>query len=294
MPIFFRIYNDKLFPINEVETLGFNITDPSYIPTEYLERQEFVIIRTCFGIGDWGILSAMPRMLKKKYPNCKVYLPSDKLLDTIFGPEFKNQWGTWANPYDNMRYVFDNNPYVDGYVDSVAGEVYNDHFRLAIKEEEPLVRQMLRFWQFSEDEMEDAELFPELYFTEEEEKFGRDIIDEYGGNLGFFGTLLVSDRFINDANSNAKIQTILDNYKDLPYFYWLTTPDISLEFKRGLNLRHIHPRVQLYLKTMAFVNIGNQSGMNDTIAQYATTYSIVRDKDGRLGTNIVTCQRYVK
>ena len=49
-------------------------------------------MRTCHGLGDWGIISAMPRLLKQKYPHCKVYVPSIKLIQKIFGDlEFLNK-----------------------------------------------------------------------------------------------------------------------------------------------------------------------------------------------------------
>ena len=41
-------------------------------------------MRTASGIGDWGIISAIPRLLKEKYPKCKVYVPSKKLLKKLF------------------------------------------------------------------------------------------------------------------------------------------------------------------------------------------------------------------
>ena len=72
--IFWRTYNNQIHPIGEVEQLGFPIEDPSYIPDDYLEGQKFIILRTCFGVGDWGIISSFPRKLKEKYPNCTVLL----------------------------------------------------------------------------------------------------------------------------------------------------------------------------------------------------------------------------
>ena len=52
------------------------LEDPYFIPDEYLDKKEFIILRTCFGLGDWGIISSFPRKLKEKYPDCKVYTPS--------------------------------------------------------------------------------------------------------------------------------------------------------------------------------------------------------------------------
>ena len=71
MPIFWRINSNNLDPIFETNHLGFPIENPSYIPDDYLDKKEFIIFRTCHSIGDWGIISAMPRLLKQKYPNLK-------------------------------------------------------------------------------------------------------------------------------------------------------------------------------------------------------------------------------
>ena len=66
--IFWRIVDNQVLPIGEVETLGFEESEGMRIPDEYLNGQEFVIMRGCHGIGDYGIISAMPRLLKEKYP----------------------------------------------------------------------------------------------------------------------------------------------------------------------------------------------------------------------------------
>ena len=79
--IFWRLMDNMLYPIQETNTLGFEKEEGLRIPDEYLETQKFMVMRTCHGIGDWGILSAMPRLLKEKYPNCKVYVPTKKLSE---------------------------------------------------------------------------------------------------------------------------------------------------------------------------------------------------------------------
>ena len=95
--IFYRLLDDKLYHIHETNQIGFSSSDPSYIPDDYLENQEFVVFRTAHGIGDWGIISAMPRLLKQKYPSCKVYIPSEKLLEKVFGKTHKNAYITFYN-----------------------------------------------------------------------------------------------------------------------------------------------------------------------------------------------------
>ena len=143
--IFWRTWSNKVYATGEVDKLGFSLNDPSYIPNEYLEKENFVILRTCFGLGDWGIISAFPRKLKEKYPNCKVWIPSPKLLREMFG-EFERNWSSWNDPFQVVHTIFDNNPYVDGYIDSFKEDVFNDHYRIYNGDkDEPLLEQILKF-----------------------------------------------------------------------------------------------------------------------------------------------------
>ena len=76
------------------------------------------------------------RLLKQKYPNCKVNVPSKTLLRKIFGKD-----------HNNVETIFRNNPYVDEFVDSVEGEIFNDHYRVYDKTNTdiPLIKQVLKF-----------------------------------------------------------------------------------------------------------------------------------------------------
>lgn len=278
--IFWRTYNNKVHSIEETNKLGFPIDDPSYIPDEYLEAQNFVILRTCFGVGDWGIISAFPRKLKEKYPNCKVWIPSPKLLRDMFG-HLEQNWSSWDDPFQVVHTIFDNNPYVDGFIDSFEGDVFNDHYRITDGSDTPLMEEILRFWQF--DNFDDIE--PELYFSKEEIELGDQIIKEHCD--GEFGTLLISNRF--DGVGVEKIQQKIDEY-DLPMFYWTKSTDVGLDFKKALDMRHINTRIQLYIKTKAKFNVGNQTGVNDTIANYSPTYTIARPN---LGSNLVRSEIYL-
>ena len=278
--IFWRTHNNKVYPVQEVSKLGFPMKDPSYIPDEYLEGQIFVILRTCFGVGDWGIISAFPRKLKEKYPDCTILIPSPKLLREMFG-SLESNWSSWSDPFEVVHTIFDNNPYVDGFIDSFDGEVFNDHYRIYGDEDVPLIEELLRFWQF--EEFDDIE--PELYFSKEEIELGDQIIKEHCD--GEFGTLLISNRF--DGVGVEKIQQKIDEY-DLPMFYWTKSTDVGLDFKKALDMRHINTRIQLYIKTKATFNVGNQTGVNDTIANYSPTYTVARPN---LGSNIILTQNYL-
>lgn len=277
---FWRTYNNKVVSIGNVDSLGFPLNDPSYIPDEYLETQSFVVLRTCFGVGDWGIISAFPRKLKEKYPNCKVWIPSPKLLRELFG-HLEQNWSSWNDPFQVVHTIFNNNPYIDGYIDSFEGEVFNDHYRITDGSDTPLMEEILRFWQF--DNFDDIE--PELYFSDDEIQLGNQIIKEHCD--GEFGTLLISNRYTGEGVD--MIQSKLDEY-NLPMFYWTFEKDSKFNFVKALDMRHIDTRIQLYIKTKAKFNIGNQTGMNDTIANYAPTFTVPR---GKLGSNYIRSEKYI-
>jgi hypothetical protein len=281
MPIFWRTYNNTVYNVSEVDVLGFSNTDPSYIPDDYLTNKQFIILRTAFGVGDWGIISAMPRKIKEKYNDSKVYIPSPVLLRSMFGTLERN-WSSWEDPFQVVHTIFDNNPCIDGFIDSFNGDVFNDHYRIYSDTQEPLLQQMLRFWQF--DDFTNIE--PELYFSDEEKQFGDKIIQEHCPD-NKFGTLLISNRYQGEGRD--RIQQKLDEY-NLPMFYWTNVPDTVFKFKKCLDMRYISTRIQLYIKTKAIFNVGNQSGMNDTIANYAPTFTVPR---GNLGSNIIKSEYYI-
>ena len=54
--IFYRIVDNELHPVKETDALGFEKSEGLRIPDEYLDKQEFMVMRTAHGIGDWGII----------------------------------------------------------------------------------------------------------------------------------------------------------------------------------------------------------------------------------------------
>ena len=282
--VFWRIANDNLYSVGEVDELGFPKQEPSYIPDEYLEKQVFTVCRSCLGIGDWGVISAMPRLLKEKYPNCTVQIPSEKLLKSLFEP-YASEWlKSWKNPYQTMEYIFRNNPYVDAFVDTIMDEVFHDHYRIYDPHESeiPLVEQMLDFWQFTPDEYKDSS--PELYFTDEEKKLGDTIIHE-AADVGEFGTLLISNRFQVDRDVEF-IRKALNKHK-LPYLYWVSDPSLLslFDIDTAFDLRNVAIRVQMYIKTQAKVMVGSMSGADIMFPRYTQVYMAPRGKD--FGSNVV-------
>ena len=114
----------------------------------------------------------MPRLLKEKYPNCKVLVPSSKFI--------KNAFDVDTNIPET---IFRNNPYVDCFKDYVIGEIFHDHYRIYDDNDIdiPLVEQMLKFWQFEENDYKDSQ--PEMYWSDKEKELGDSIIKEYISSL---------------------------------------------------------------------------------------------------------------
>ena len=52
----------------------------------------------------------------------------------------------------------------------------------------------------------------------------------------------------------------------------------------------MNQQFQLCIKTLAVFNIGNQTGVNDTIANYAPTYTVPR---GNVGSNYIKSEIYI-
>ena len=272
--IFWRIIDNKLHAIKDTENLGFEESEGLRIPDEYLKQKKFMVLRASDGIGDWGIISAIPRLLKQKFPDCQVLVPTKNYLKNLFGKD-----------HNNVHVIFNNNPYVDEFVDEVSGEVFHDHYRIYDKNKTdiPLAKQMLKFWQFSDNEMSDCQ--PEMYWSDEEKEFGDKIINRYVD--GDFGFLLVSKRFgtqfgkhhQESYDKDKKVMTKVLKDNPLPYFYWTHKPLRQTEFSfidSALDMRNIDLRIQLYIKSKAKINLANQCGVNHSIVRYSKCYESQR------------------
>ena len=295
MPTFWRINSNELTPLFETPKLGFSEEDSSFIPDEYLENKEFIIFRTCHSIGDWGIISAMPKLLKKKYPNCKVYVPSANLIQKMFSG-FPN-WNHWDNPFINVEIIFKHNPYVDAFIENITDEVFHDHYCIydPNNPEVSLIVQMMKFWGLTEEEY--ADHLPELYFTEEEKEIGDLIIQQYIGNKNY-GTLLLTNtvqEYYSDK-TNKLLLNRLQEYKELTFFYYGSKPIKNTIFKEiktiDFKTLELPIRIQLYLKTKALVNIGYQSGINDSVCRYSKV--ICTPSTGYLGINYLKAIEYIR
>ena len=302
MPTFFRILDDKILTAGIVDQLGFREDEGLRIPDEYLERGKFIIMRLAFGFGDWGIISAMPRLLKMKYPNCKVLIPSPKKVKSMFLGEGLDQWSHWPEPEANPLLVFQNNPYVDGITDNLEGEIFHDHYRIwnTKEKKQPMIEQMLKFWQFTDKELKES--LPELYYSEDEISFGNDIINKVFGDKPFGGLILSTSQLdkgkFYGGDIDKKTHEILQEYKDLPFCFYSgvnikDTPFNYINVPLDFNEHKIPIRVQCYIREKAIVNLGYQSSIYDIIAGKTKIICTSETMPGENGENLSRSIKYI-
>lgn len=279
--LFWRILNNKIVSSQEVPIVGFDINGTYYqAPQEYLDQREFLIFRTALGVGDWVMLERLPYILKKKYPGCKVFLPSSKFVKEVLGFLIDGgQWSSWGDPSTTAELVFKNNPYIDGYVDNWHTEVYHDHFRIRDSNnlKLSLVQQMAKFHGIDYEEVDD--IVPKLYFDTEEINEGERILE---GIKTPFQFLHISDRY------TPKDSAILLEYMkqlgllDKRFITYYTgniqeTPFENLNIIR--NIKDIkNPRVQFYIKSKAENVIGVQTGATDVVSGLTQVHSLHHSK----------------
>lgn len=305
------LYNEYFQSVAEVNKLGFSDTSNVRIPLEYLENKQFILFRTCHSYGDWTLISAIPRLLKQKYPDCTVAIPSPDCIGKYFSPDswhYKHN-----NPFNNVVEVFKNNPYVDGMIDEIPQglSIYHDHFRIynPNNADIPISQQMLKFWRFKDYEMEDCQ--PELYWDEEEKKIGDDIIRQLFKNDSF-GFLYIDDQYVVGDGINhtwyaedvkqeklnykrSLIQKEINNHNLSWLYYSGQDPFIYKTSNKTINVKelNINLRVQNYIKSKSKVLIGHQGGYGtDCMPRYTKCY-VVPLVPGLLAEHIIPKTTYL-
>jgi hypothetical protein len=286
-------YNEYFQSIAEVDRLGFPNTSDTRIPIEYLENKQFILFRTCHSYGDWVLLSAIPRLLKQKYPDCVVVIPSPKCIAKYFSPD--SWFYKHSNPFNNVIEVFKNNPYVNGMIDEipVGLPVYHDHFRIYDSNNAniPIAQQILKFWRFENHEIEDCQ--PELYWNDEEKEIGGKVIKEVFGDQPF-GFLYIDDQYAagNDTNhawyskeerqekikyKRSLIQQEINKY-NLPWLYYSGNNSFMYKINNKIvdvKKLNIDLHIQQYIKTKSKLIIGHQGGYGtDCMPRYTKCYVV--------------------
>lgn len=279
--LFWRIVNNAVVSSQEVPIVGFDIQNTYYqAPQDYLDKREFLIFRTALGVGDWVMLERLPYALKKKYPDCKVYLPSPAFIKQTLGFLIDaGQWNSWGDPSTTVELVFKNNPYIDGYVDEWYTEVYHDHFRVrdSSNYKITLTQQLAKFHGIDYEEVDDT--IPKLYFDKIEIEEGDSILDNIKHPFQF---LHISDRYTEKDS-----QILLKYMEELNIlgsnFVTYYNGDISKTAFGDLNIiRNIvdikNPRIQFYIKSKAENVIGVQTGATDVVSGLTQVHSLHHSK----------------
>jgi hypothetical protein len=305
------LYNEYFQSVAEVNKLGFSDTSNIRIPLEYLENKQFILFRTCHSYGDWILISVIPRLLKQKYPDCTVAIPSPDCIGKYFSPDswhYKHN-----NPFNNVIEVFKNNPYVDGMIDEIPQgmPIYHDHFRIynPNNADIPISQQMLKFWRFEDYEMEDCQ--PELYWNDEEKKIGDDIIRQLFKDDSF-GFLYIDDQYVVGDGINhtwyaeeekqeklnykrSLIQKEINNH-NLPWLYYSGQDPFIYEINnKSINVKELNVslRVQNYIKSKSKILIGHQGGYGtDCMPRYTKCY-VVPLVPGLLAEHIIPKTTYL-
>lgn len=287
------IQSDEYFrSICNTNKLGFDKNNPRFIPEEYLEGKFFVIFRTCHSFGDWVILSAMPRLLKEKYPNSTVVVPSPELLKKMYPT------GMWLNKHENFHInvseVFTHNPYVDGMVDDdvLRMPIYHDHFRIYDPDNTniPLTEQMLTYWRF--DPLTITDSAPELYWSDEEKKIGDEKIKEVFCNNPF-GFLYIDDSFFEGideskligimdplAEKRKFIQKKINEVDNITWLYYAGKDISNTHYttkSKAIDVRGLKTtlRIQNYIKSKSKLLIGHQGGYgSDCMSRYTECHVV--------------------
>jgi len=282
----YKIENDKIKAVGNVDYLGVpkNVLPKDtqkVFPTDY--DGWFPFMRMCYSLGDLGIVSSLFQALKTKHPRMKIAIPSHEYVNSIFGPLI-NTWsydGKTSGAY-NMDIIWGNNPYIDGIFSTGAfNTVFTDHDRVYTELvndgeqirscDEPLVEQILRRFGFSDEELKELDLSPQIYFTEEEIERNEKLLDKLIGE-DQYGCLLFSARS-QTYKSRWEHESMLfeagEKFKGKPVFFFSEHPLEGTEwdtfFPERIDFRDLKLslRDQIYIKRRALFNIGYQSGVSD-------------------------------
>ena len=266
MVIRYKISNRGLTNVvHEYPKLGYPINSPEHLELKNIMSQireaGFIVYSpSAFGLGDSIVLTTIPKILKRNYPNLKFYLLSYKSLVRLFGG-MKDQWNSWNDPFTNVEVSFRNNPYVDGYLDleDFEGTVITNHDVIydPNKLDEPIVEQICRFFNV---ETTPDDIAPELYFDKN---------DNYKVEIGKdYGVFVLSNRFWDTEETRRTLQAELDKFKDLPFLYFDKTTIFN--YNRAVNIIEKNPNIrqQLNLYSKAKVCLGFQTGVLDAVCRY--------------------------
>jgi hypothetical protein len=289
--VFWKFIDNQIHPIYETDQLGFPI-GTEILSNKYIQNvKEIALYRSCHAFGDWAMISAFPRLIKQKYPDKSIFIPSESLINRMFG-YMKNNWNSWSNPFKNAQLVFKNNPYIDGEFNSFEGEILSDHYQIYDPKNlyEPIVNRLLRVYHFLEEEIIDS--LPELYFSQEEIYKGDTLIQ----NIPTYYSLIITEKHKFGKKDNVLLE-LMKQY-NCPCLYWSATPIENTPYnsiKNKINIKDLTNdlRIQLYIRSKAQANFGTQTGVNDVMVRYTPVYVIPHENYNFTAGDFLKEQYYI-
>lgn len=299
-----RIYDKGV----EVSRLGLYKKDVEFPQFQRDQSFTFAFTPTSHSLGDWGVLSSLPKYIKKLYPNSTIVVPNPTLCYKIFQPLFDS--GEWSSitkkPWETGQMMWQNNPYIDHWLSPGEWEyeIYTDHYRVwSYKDNfnEPLIEQILRAFGAKDEEITQWDTRPKLYFSKEEKEECDEIIKHHIGN-NLYGCLLFSGR-VEKYMGRWEFDSVLfddaQEFLDMPIFYYaqfdLDETEWGNMFKNKINFKDLGLtlRQQLYIKQKSHFNLGYQSGMTDSISGGGSKIISLTPYDEQgLGSNCIRKVKY--
>ena len=279
----FEIHNDKILDKGEVSYLGIHVNNLKNNIISLEDKEWLPFLRFCYSLGDLGVLSGIFEAIKQKYPNIKIAIPSNEYLLNVFGENYLSQWNykNTTGAFNNIVDIYKNNPYIDGLFDvGNFPQIYTDHDRCYTSLDtvdgkicstpEPLAKQILRRFGFTEEELYNIDIKPKLYFDKEETQNFKQKLHNIIGDKEY-GCLLFASRFNKDTrweHDNLLFEAA-EKFKNKPVFYYssfdLTNTPWDSYFPERYNFLELNIpiREQLYIKSEALFNISYQAGITD-------------------------------
>ena len=249
-------------------------TDFNQIPFDYILTNNFYI--TCKDVlFDISILSILPKLLKLRFPECKV---------NIITP---------TDDYNNFNLIFDDNPWIDSITDNIYHDYYvldtNVHESHLVNYEESAIKNMLWFWKF-EQGIHPEDLIPEIYFNNDDIEYIQELNQSWcnGEEYAMIYTFGSTD-FPMDWGQKDKILEML-NYYDIKniirfddgniYSYLNDGDSYDICYYNELNLDEFIVPDKIKLGLMKFAKLNIFDGSNplfNLMRKQTNIYHIVSD-----------------
>lgn len=217
------------------------------IPFDYFLNKQFYL-KCLPEYFSMSILSILPKLLKQRIPDCKVFIINN------------------TEEFEKYDAVFGDNPYIDDIVFDPSHDFY--FLNMTPKEPYPnltyedcLIKDMLHFWKF-EGNIHPGDLIPEIYFNENDINYIQELNRSWCEN----GKYVVINGIFEYAD---KLNEIID--------YYQCSDNIISFYKNSLMLNdcenfNVPDKIKLGLIKFATLNIGYENDLFNLMRKENSIY----------------------